>query len=236
MGVLVHPNYSDELVNGVAVSVDPAYGTEGTYYVNSQVGEDLVTNPEAHSTPEEVLLYPDDAYTVVVLSNQAPRGQLLMTGDQLGQLRRHLDAVHEEFAELYGIEDWERFAMEIEFKITSDNVLAVKQARPWIFTGLPPASDVLDLEHRGVALMGRIHDPSETHDGNPFSVSFLFSERITVRPTQFRNHALAVTGGRVTGAQRVVVRSNWWDIEITPDSHADVTIVLAARPRIADRT
>ena len=74
MGVLVHPNYSDELVNGVAVSVDPAYGTDGTYYVNSQVGEDLVTNPDAHSVPEEVLLYSDGTYSIAALSNQVPRG------------------------------------------------------------------------------------------------------------------------------------------------------------------
>ena len=126
MGVLVHPNYSDEPVNGVAVSVDPAYGTEGTYYVNSQVGEDLVTNPEAHSVPEEVLLYPDETYTVFALSNQVLPGQLLMTDDQLAQLRRHLAAIHERFGELYGVQQGERFAMEIEFKITSDNVLAIK--------------------------------------------------------------------------------------------------------------
>ena len=133
MGVLVHPNYSGELVNGVAVSFDPVSTGDGAYYVNSQVGEDLVTNPEAHSVPEEVLLYPDGTRRILALSNQILRGQLLMTKDQLRQLRRHLATIHERFEELYGIEDDEQFAMEIEFKITSDNVLAIKQARPWVF-------------------------------------------------------------------------------------------------------
>ena len=97
---------------------------------------------------------PDGTYSIAALSNQVPRGQLLMTDDQLAQLRRHLAAVHEKFAELYGIEDGERFAMEIEFKITSGNVLAIKQARPWIFAD---------------PLTGSFDDAPATHDANPFT-------------------------------------------------------------------
>ena len=134
MGVLVHPNYSDELVNGVAVSFDPFYGRDGSYYVNSQVGEDLVTNPEAHSVPEEIRLNPGGGYTVLATSNQAPPGQLLMSGDQLDQLRDHLAVIHEQFAVLYNPAPDEQFAMEIEFKITSEDILAIKQARPWVFS------------------------------------------------------------------------------------------------------
>ena len=164
MGVLVHPNYSDELVNGVAVSFDPAYFEERSYYVNSQVGEDLVTNPEANSVPEEVLLRPNSRFRVVRLSNQVPLGQLLMTEDQLSQLRRYLETVHERFTELYGAEDAEQFAIEIEFKITSDNVLAIKQARPWVFA--PFIANFVSL-------------PSAHHGAN-FEFRIQFSEDISI--------------------------------------------------------
>ncbi len=133
MGVLVHPNYSDELANGVAVSFDPIYGTEGSYYVNTQLGEDLVTNPDAHSVPEEILLDLSGSYTTLVTSNQVPGGQLLMSDAQIGQLSRHLQDIHDHFEGLYNPGPDEPFAMEIEFKITSDDVLSIKQARPWVF-------------------------------------------------------------------------------------------------------
>ncbi len=132
MAVLVHPNYSDERANGVAVSFDPIYGGDA-YYVNTQLGDDLVTNPDALSTPEEVLLKPDGGYTVIAASNQVPPGRLLMSDAQLARLRAYLVVIHERFADLYSVDDGERFAIEIEFKITRDNVLAVKQARPWVF-------------------------------------------------------------------------------------------------------
>ena len=135
MGVLVHPNYSDELANGVAASFDPIQNWEGRYYVNTQVGEDMVTNPDAHSVPEEILLSQGGGlWRVLGTSNQAPPGQLLMSEDQMVLLGRYLEAIHERFKELYGVEEGERFAMEIEFEITSGNVLAIKQARPWVFS------------------------------------------------------------------------------------------------------
>ena len=140
MGVLVHPNYSDELANGVAVSFDPIYGRDEYYYVNTQLGEDLVTNPEAHSVPEELLLRSLGNYTILATSNLVEPGQLLMSDDQLRQLRAHLEVIHDHFAGLYNPAPDDPFAMEIEFKITSENVLAIKQARPWIFSGAGAAA------------------------------------------------------------------------------------------------
>ncbi len=133
MGVLVHPNYSDELVNGVAVSYDPVTFQDNAYYVNSQMGEDLVTNPEAYSQPEQLLLGATGAATVLSRSNLATSEQLLMSDAQMQQLRSNLETIHNHFKTLYGVQDGEDFAIEIEFKITAANKLAIKQARPWIF-------------------------------------------------------------------------------------------------------
>ena len=58
-----------------------------------------------------------------------------MSDDQIVQLRQHLATIHDHFKALYTPASGEDFAMEIEFKITSDNVLSVKQARPWVFGG-----------------------------------------------------------------------------------------------------
>ena len=61
-----------------------------------------------------------------------------MSDAQIDQLRRHLRDIHDHFEGLYNPGPDEPFAMEIEFKITSDDVLSIKQARPWVF-GVPNA-------------------------------------------------------------------------------------------------
>ena len=138
MGILVHPSYRGEIVNGVAASFDPTPGAgDGTFYVNSQLGEDMVTNPEPHSLPEELRLGEGLAggknFEVIETSSLLPRGMLLMTDEQVEQLRGHLTVIHDHFRGLYGTEEGEQFAMEIEFKITSEGQLTIKQARPWVF-------------------------------------------------------------------------------------------------------
>jgi len=131
MGVLVHPNYSDEKANGVGVTTDPIYQSTQTYYLNTQIGEDLVTNPDALSIPEEILLNAQTGYTLVRPSNQTANGEQIMTVDYLNELRGYLRTIQEEFQTLYNAPTGVGFAMEIEYKITKENKLAIKQARPW---------------------------------------------------------------------------------------------------------
>ena len=139
MGVLVHPNYPGEKANGVAVTDDPVYQTREQmgrrFYVNAQVGDDLVTNPEAESIAEEMLLHPSNARLDRVLraSNRVADGASVLSPEHLDQLRAQLGTLHREFRRLYGKKAREQFAIEVEFKVTADGKLAIKQARPWVY-------------------------------------------------------------------------------------------------------
>ncbi len=150
MGVLCHPNYTDEKANGVGVSTDPIYQTENTFYLNTQLGEDLVTNPDLFSIPEEILLdripVTDDDYVVIRRSNLVPSNVLIMEENFLDEIRDYLSTIHDEFAILYDAVGNEAFAMDIEYKITSDNQLIIKQARPWAsyWSELDPILSVQD--------------------------------------------------------------------------------------------
>ena len=135
MGILCHANYPNEKANGVGVSTDPIYQTEDTYYLNTQVGENLVTNPDAYSAPEEILLdkfsVTEDDYIVLRYSSLLEGDELVMEEKYLDQMRDYLTIIHDEFQKLYKAEESEGFAMDIEYKITYDDRLIIKQARPW---------------------------------------------------------------------------------------------------------
>jgi len=134
MGLLCHPNYNEEKSNGVGVSIDPLYETDSTFYLNTQIDEFLITNPDANSIAEEILLSQDpvDGYTVLRYSNLVPNGVLIMDEDYLDTLRSQLQVIHDEFAVLYNVVGAEGFGMDIEYKVTAQDKLIIKQARPWV--------------------------------------------------------------------------------------------------------
>ncbi|MEN8736525.1 MAG: PEP/pyruvate-binding domain-containing protein [Akkermansiaceae bacterium] len=135
MGILVHPNYENEQANGVAVArniFDPNW--EG-YYLNVQIGEDLVTNPDTESIPEEMLVasLATSEYEIQYIrsSNQVEAGERILTRAQVLDLVNKMRRLNTHFDALYPGFDPD-FAMEIEFKITEQGLLIIKQARPWV--------------------------------------------------------------------------------------------------------
>ena len=134
MGLLCHPNFEEEKSNGVGVSIDPIYQTDNTFYLNTQVGEFLITNPDANSIPEEILLSQDvdGGYFVLRNSNLVADGELVMEDVYLDQMREYLGVIHDKFEVLYNVVGAEGFGMDIEYKVTAQDQLIIKQARPWV--------------------------------------------------------------------------------------------------------
>jgi Pyruvate phosphate dikinase, AMP/ATP-binding domain/Secretion system C-terminal sorting domain len=133
MGILVHPSFENEQVNGVGVSIDPIYQSENTFYLNTQIGENLVTNPNALSIPEEILLNSSgNGFAVMQPSNQVPADSLVFKKPYFPEMRDFLATIHAKFQVLYQAENAPDFAMEIEFKIDDLGQLIIKQARPWV--------------------------------------------------------------------------------------------------------
>ncbi len=136
MGVLVHPHFHEEEANGVGVTFDPFYGSENTFYINTQVEESLVTNPDDQAIAEEILLHKDkegaDGFTLVRVSNQAIAGELVLSVDYQDELRGYMQVIEDEFRKLYHAQDDEEFAIDIEYKVDSASLLVIKQARPWV--------------------------------------------------------------------------------------------------------
>jgi phosphoenolpyruvate synthase/pyruvate phosphate dikinase len=138
MGVLVHPNFDDELANGVAVTKNPFVPDLPGFYVNVQVGESLVTNPDPNATPDELVVSSsgkeDGSWETQYIrrSSLAADGRPVLSGDQISQLTGALDRIQRHFRPLYGAERDPSFAMDVEFKVDAGGELVVKQARPWV--------------------------------------------------------------------------------------------------------
>jgi len=137
MGILVHTNFSDEKANGVGVTTNIFDPRWSGHYINVQVGESLVTNPDAEAIPEEYLIArlatSTDEIQYIRFSNLVPEGETVLTRAQALDLRAKMILLHNHFRSKYNPSgDTSTWAMEVEFKITSRGQLIIKQARPWL--------------------------------------------------------------------------------------------------------
>lgn len=135
MGVICHPNESDEQANGVAITRNIYDPNWPGFYINAQVGESLVTNPDAGAVPDEFLVSaigPGGEYEIQFIRHSSERepGQSVLGDAHLAELLDAMERIQEHFRVLYGATGDATFAMDIEFKVTAEGLLSVKQARP----------------------------------------------------------------------------------------------------------
>ncbi len=142
MALLVHRSFPDESANGVAVTANPFDATqvEPGFYVNAQLGDNSVVQPDPGVTTDQFIYYFDlQGQPVVFLdhSNLVPEGQTVLSSSQIHELGVGLKAVHQFFYPAYGKDNpsgW--YAMDVEFKFDAEEAgevprLYIKQARPY---------------------------------------------------------------------------------------------------------
>lgn len=144
MALLVHRSFPDEEANGVALTNNPfdQQGLEPAFYVNVQVREFSVVQPEPGTTTESFLYFFDlQSRPVTYLSRSSivAEGERVLTSSQVQELGVALDKIRSHFSGAYAPTvgaDNSWWAMDVEFKFDGEPgeaspPLFVKQARPY---------------------------------------------------------------------------------------------------------
>ncbi len=142
MAVLVHPNFDEELANGVGLTKNIFDPNWPGCYINAQLGEALVTNPPPGSVPDELVVMRtvvsdnpityDNEIIYIRRSSLVTPPDHVLTDEQIKLLFLHMMDIQKHFKAVYHRQNDPAFAMDIEFKIDKDKQLIIKQARPWV--------------------------------------------------------------------------------------------------------
>ena len=138
-----------------------------------------------------------------------------MRGD--GNTHTDLDGETGRTYELSGGDQGKIIRVRVRFRDDADNEESLTSAATGVVAPRPP-------------LTASFQGKPSSHDGQAdFTFELHFSEELPVSYLTLRDHAFTVTGGTVIKAQRLTQGSNiGWRITVTPDSNADVTVVLPA--------
>ncbi len=143
MAVLSHHSFPDEEANGVAITANiyDTTGMEPAFYVNVQLGEESVVQPEAGVTSDIFMYYYDMPGQPIVFldhSSLVEEDETVLSNAQTYELGTALSAIHSYFYEVYGSSS-DFYGMDVEFKFddswddddSDEPSLYVKQARPY---------------------------------------------------------------------------------------------------------
>ena len=134
MGVAVNQAFGEELANGVLITENIASPGSPGYYVNVQLGELPVANPENGAVPEILSLVPvggEGWETVRQRYSSVSPDSPILSDDEAAALGDAAARVQAHFAPLYGT-SVQQTALDLEFKfVAPDRGLVIKQARPY---------------------------------------------------------------------------------------------------------
>lgn len=149
MGIFVSRAYVDERANGVAFTGNPARADDRRYLVSAQLGEASVVDPEPGVGVEQSLLEMADGRVVEIIRAEASSlvapGEFVLSDEELRELGAALWHIDSRFPIDTGGRRRENVLLDVEFKIESNDDLAIKQVRPFLRSQPVPASPVFEL-------------------------------------------------------------------------------------------
>ncbi len=138
MGILVTPTFLNEGANGVALTGSPIDPNDNHYFVTVQLGEMDVVRPEPGVIPEVDLLTPPDAGEFTVdrarPSSLLEPGQFVMQDNELKELGAILQSLDQSYQPPASFLK-ELTRLDVEFKVTQDRRILIKQVRPYTVPG-----------------------------------------------------------------------------------------------------
>ncbi len=136
MGVLVSTQYEDEQANGVAFTGNPNDQEDNRYTINVQRGEVEVVNPPVGTTAElDRLTIAGGVVTAIERvgeSSEVKPGEVVLTDAQLEELGAAIAGVAAAYPIEYGDHQPNDVLLDLEFKITGQGKLVIKQIRPFL--------------------------------------------------------------------------------------------------------
>lgn len=127
MAILINPAFTNEYANGVAITI-PSKEEDYSISINSQSGENSVTNPDIEDLPEHIFFSSknSDKYQLRSKSNINPVFEF-ENQEKLLELKKCIARVHQEFTKNHP-----SYGIDIEYKLMKEGnsiKLYIKQAR-----------------------------------------------------------------------------------------------------------